>query len=100
MLDQLLDRLGVRVVVLLDDRIGREALRLLRVTRVVLDDPAGDANHGRARRDLLDDDGVRADTRTVADGEAAEHFRAGAHHYALSQSRMALRAAIERGAAE
>src|SRR5690349_11276446 len=98
MRDELLDGLGVRVGLLLHDRIGREA-RGLPCLRT-FDYAAGDADYRGARGHFPDHDGVGPDVSAIADGEPAEDLGARAHDYAGPERRMALRAAIERRAAQ
>ena len=73
MLDQLLDRLRIGIVVLLHDGVGGEAFGLLRIRDyAVLDDAAGDANHGGAGGHFLHDHCVRADASPITYGEAGK----------------------------
>src|SRR5690349_23081797 len=97
MLDQLLDRLRVRIGVLLHHGISGETrgFRLL-----ALDDAARDADDRRASRYFFHHDRVRADARPVADGEAAEDLGARADHDARAQCRVALLPTMERRATE
>src|SRR5258708_6581938 len=97
MLDELLDRLRVRIRMLLHYRVGGEArgFRFL-----AFDDAARNADHGRADRHFLDHDRVRADARALAHGEAAEDLRASAHHHARTERGMPFGASVERRAAE
>src|SRR6185436_3189437 len=94
--DQLLQRLGVRVFLLEHDRVRRKAIG----PHAVFDDAAGDSHHGRPGRHRLDDHRVRADARAVPYGEAAEDLGAAADHHARPEGGVALRAALERSAAQ
>ena len=60
---------------------------------------AGVADHGRARRHVLDDDRVGADLGAVADRDRAEQLGAGADGDVVAEGRVAL-AALEAGAAQ
>ena len=89
-----LDRLGDRVGQV--DPVGVGALR---PPAFDPDRVAGVADHGRAGRHVLDDDGVGADLGAVADRDRAEQLGAGADRDVVAQGRVAL-AALEAGAAE
>src|SRR5690242_2100635 len=82
---------------LLHDRICREARRL---RFLALDHSTWNANHGRPGCNFLHDDGVRADARALADGEAAEDLGTCTDNHARAKRRMAFLTAIERRAAE
>ena len=60
---------------------------------------AGVADDGRVRRHVVDDDGVRADLRAVADRDRPEQLRARADRHVVLDRRVAL-AGREAGAAE
>src|ERR1043165_4661920 len=62
--------------------------------------PAGEPHARGAGGDPLPHHGMRADLRPGADHEPAEHLGASADYYTGSERRMALRAAVERRAAE
>src|SRR6185503_12305685 len=94
--DQLLQRLGVRVLLLEHHRVRSEAVG----PHAVFDDAAGNADHRGAGEHGLHHHRVRADARVVADGEAAEDLGAAADDHALPQGGMTLRTALERSAAE
>src|SRR5688572_17288413 len=98
MLDQLLDRFGVRVVTLLHHRVGGEALGVWRICRLK-NLPKG-ADHPRARRHFLDDDRIRADPGALANRETAEHLRASADDHTRAERGMTLGAGLERSPAE
>ena len=89
-----LDRLGDRVGQV--DPVGVGALD---PPALDLDRVAGVADHGRARRHVLDDDRVGADLGAVADRDRAEQLGAGADGDVVAEGRVAL-AALEAGAAQ
>ena len=64
-----------------------------------LDDARLDADDGGVGRDLLQNDGVRADAAVVADGERAEHLRTRRDQHVVADGRVAL-AGVLAGAAE
>src|SRR5919108_1968778 len=98
MLDELLDRLGVGVGLLLHYGVSGEARGLLGV--FALHHSRGDSDHRGTGWHFLDDNRVRADTRAVADGKAAEDLRPRANDHAGTERRMALGSRIKRRAAE
>ena len=99
MFHQRLQSLGVGIFLVRHHAIGREVRLLLRLGGFI-DNAAGNADHRRPCRHFLHHHRVGADVGAVADDEAAEDFRARAHHHALAERRMALGPAIQRGAAE
>ena len=63
------------------------------------DDAAGDADHRRVVRDMVDHHRSGADLDVIADADVAEHLGAGADHHAVAEGGMAL-AALAAGAAQ
>src|SRR3989475_8768338 len=97
MLDQGLDGLCVGIVLFLHYCVSGKPRRLF---GSFFNDPAGDPDYRRACRHFLYHNRVGSDSSTVADLETAEHLGTGANDDALSQGRMPLGPAVERGAAK
>src|SRR5690348_4044832 len=94
MVEQLVNRLHDRVVHVRRDRVRGEAdLRRLRLATVAIgggDDPGGNADGRRFSGNVANDDGVRADLRSVPDVDRTENFRARADDDVAAERRMTL----------
>jgi hypothetical protein len=95
-IDQLVDRPDHRIVHTSADRVGGETRF---VTGLFFDDVRRNAYRCGAGRHALDHHCIGTNARAVADSNGSENFRAGAKHYAVAESRMAL-AFVPRRAAE
>ena len=98
--DQAVQRLRQRIVAVRRDAVGGEQVRAARRSTSFCTMWAGLPTAVAPAGTGLQQHGVRADLGVLAHGEAAQHLGAGADDDAALQGRMALGAAVQRGAAQ